>query len=93
MAFIFLHETIKTYKDRGLAEFSTLKVVLCYLGVHKIFFIKLSHAFRMNDLFLRDRSASHISRWLTEAKLKPRDKIERTPLWNGAAIAEPSEMG
>jgi serine acetyltransferase len=65
MAFIFLHETIKTYKDRGSAECSSLEVVLCYLSVHKIVFIKLSHALRMYHLFLLDRSASHISRWLT----------------------------
>jgi serine O-acetyltransferase len=73
MAFIFLHETIKTYKDRGSADCSSLEIVLCYLSVHKIVFIKLSHALRMYHLFLLDRFASHISRWLTDIEINGRE--------------------
>ena len=35
MAFMFLHETIKTHKDRGLAEFSTFKLFYATLACIK----------------------------------------------------------
>ena len=49
--------------------------------------MKLSHVFRMNDLFSEITLRSHLS-WLTEAKLKPRDQGRADAVECAAAIAE-----
>ena len=43
MAFMFLRETIRAYRERDPAARSTLEVVLCYPGVHAVLWHKLSH--------------------------------------------------
>jgi hypothetical protein len=77
MAFIFLHETIKTHKDRDPAAGSSLAIVLYHPDVHKIVFIKLSHALRISYLFLLDQLASHTSRWLPDIEVKPAVRLRR----------------
>jgi len=43
MAFMFLRETIRTYRERDPASRSSLEVLLCYPGVHAVMWHKLSH--------------------------------------------------
>ena len=43
MAFMFLRETIRTYRERDPAARSSLEVLLCYPGVHAVMWHRLSH--------------------------------------------------
>jgi len=43
MAFMFLRETVKTYRERDPAARSLLEVLLCYPGVHAVMWHGLSH--------------------------------------------------
>ena len=36
MAFMFLRETIRTYRERDPAARSSLEVLLCYPGLHAV---------------------------------------------------------
>ena len=44
MAFMFLREMVRTYRERDPAARSSLEVLLCYPGVHAVMWHKLSHA-------------------------------------------------
>jgi serine O-acetyltransferase len=96
MAFMFLRETIKTYKDRDPAARSSLEVVLCYPGVHAVLFHKLSHALWMHNLYTIARFSSHISRWLTGIEIHPAATLGRRLVIDhgmGVVIGETSEIG
>ncbi len=96
MAFMFLRETIKTYKERDPAARSTLEVVLCYPGVHAVIFHKLSHALWNRHLYTLGRFCSHISRWLTGIEIHPAAKLGRRLVIDhgmGVVIGETAEIG
>src|SRR5271166_3968776 len=64
MAFMFLRETIRTYRERDPAARSWLEVLLCYPGLHAVMWHRLSHWLWRHDLCLLGRFSSHIARWL-----------------------------
>jgi serine O-acetyltransferase len=96
MAFMFLRETIKTYRERDPAARSYLEVVLCYPGVHAVIWHKLSHALWESKLYLLGRFSSHIARWLTGIEIHPAAKIGRRLVIDhgmGVVIGETAEIG
>jgi len=96
MAFMFLRETIKTYRERDPAARSYVEVILCYPGVHAVMWHKLSHALWTHKLYLLGRFSSHIARWLTGIEIHPAAKIGRRLVIDhgmGVVIGETAEIG
>ena len=96
MAFMFLRETIKTYRERDPAARSYIEVILCYPGVHAVIWHKLSHALWNHKLYLLGRFSSHIARWLTGIEIHPAARIGRRLVIDhgmGVVIGETAEIG
>jgi serine O-acetyltransferase len=96
MAFMFLRETIRTYRERDPAARSWLEVLLCYPGLHAVLWHKLSHALWGARLQLAARFSSHISRWLTGIEIHPAAKLGRRLVIDhgmGVVIGETAEVG
>ena len=96
MAFMFLRETIKTYRERDPAARSYVEVVFCYPGLHSVIWHKLSHALWSHKLYLLGRFSSHIARWLTGIEIHPAAKIGRRLVIDhgmGVVIGETAEIG
>ena len=96
MAFMFLRETIQTYRDRDPAARSWLEVLLCYPGVHAVMWHRLSHWLWQHRFYLLGRFSSHISRWLTGIEIHPAAKIGRRLVIDhgmGVVIGETAEVG
>src|ERR1700749_1262026 len=96
MAFMFLRETIRTYRERDPAARSSLEVLLCYAGVHAVLWHKMSHWLWRHRLYLLGRFSSHIARWLTGIEIHPAAKLGRRLVIDhgmGVVIGETGEVG
>ena len=96
MAFMFLRETIRTYRERDPAARSFLEVLLCYPGVHAVMWHRLSHWLWRHELRLLGRFSSHIARWLTGIEIHPAARIGRRLVIDhgmGVVIGETAEVG
>jgi serine O-acetyltransferase len=96
MAFMFLRETIRTYRERDPAARSNLEVLLCYPGVHAVMWHRLSHWLWERGLRLLGRFSSHIARWLTGIEIHPAAKLGRRFVIDhgmGVVIGETAEVG
>jgi serine O-acetyltransferase len=96
MAFMFLRETIRTYRERDPAARSSLEVLLCYPGLHAVMWHKLSHWLWQNRLYLLGRFSSHVARWLTGIEIHPAAKLGRRLVIDhgmGVVIGETAEVG
>jgi len=96
MAFMFLRETVRTYRERDPAARSFLEVLLCYPGVHAVMWHKLSHALWRADLRLLGRFSSHIGRFLTGIEIHPAAKLGRRLVIDhgmGVVIGQTAEIG
>src|ERR1700744_6079826 len=96
MAFMFLRETIRTYRERDPAARSSLEVLLCYPGLHAGMWHALSHWLWRHQLFLLGRFSSHIARWLTGIEIHPAAKLGRRLVIDhgmGVVIGETAEIG
>jgi serine O-acetyltransferase len=96
MAFMFLRETIRTYRERDPAARSSLEVVLCYPGLHAVMWHALSHWLWQHGLYLLGRFSSHIARWLTGIEIHPAARIGRRFVIDhgmGVVIGETAEVG
>jgi serine O-acetyltransferase len=96
MAFMFLRETIRTYRERDPAARSNLEVLLCYPGVHAVMWHRLSHWLWELGFRLLGRLSSHIARWLTGIEIHPAAKLGRRFVIDhgmGVVIGETAEVG
>ena len=96
MAFMFLRETIRTYRERDPAARSNLEVLLCYPGVHAVMWHRLSHWLWEHGFRLLGRFSSHIARWLTGIEIHPGATIGRRFFidhGSGVVIGETTEIG
>ncbi len=96
MAFMFLRDLIRTYRERDPAARSNLEVLLCYPGVHAVLWHQLSHALWQHRLRLLGRFSSHIARWLTGIEIHPAAKLGRRLVIDhgmGVVIGETAEIG
>jgi serine O-acetyltransferase len=96
MAFMFLREIVRTYRERDPAARSSLEVLLCYPGVHAVLWHKLSHALWRARLQLLARFSSHIARWLTGIEIHPAARLGRRLVIDhgmGVVIGETAEVG
>ena len=96
MAFMFLRELIRTYRERDPAARSNLEVLLCYPGVHAVLWHKLSHGLWTRRMRLLGRFSSHIARWLTGIEIHPAARLGRRLVIDhgmGVVIGETAEIG
>jgi serine O-acetyltransferase len=96
MAFMFLRETIRTYRERDPAAKSSLEVLFCYPGVHAVMWHKLSHGLWRRGFWLLGRFSSHLARWLTGIEIHPAAKLGRRLVIDhgmGVVIGETAEIG
>ncbi len=91
-----IKEDIKTVFERDPAARSVLEVLLCYPGLHAIWFHRVAHWLWNHKLKLLARLISHISRWLTGIEIHPGAKIGRRFFIDhgmGVVIGETTEIG
>ena len=96
MAFMFLRETVRTYRERDPAARSFLEVLLCYPGVHAVIWHRLSHWLWQHNLRFLGRFSSQISRWLTGIEIHPAARLGRRFVIDhgmGVVIGETAEVG
>ena len=72
-----IKEDIHTVFSNDPAAKSTIEVILCYPGLHAIWFHKIAHWFWMKNHRLIGRYISHINRFLTGIEIHPGATIGR----------------
>lgn len=96
MPFMFLRESIRTYREKDPAARSNLEVLLCYPGLHAALWHRLAHALWVRRLYLLGRMASHLGRFLTGIEIHPGARIGRRLVIDhglGVVIGETAEIG
>jgi serine O-acetyltransferase len=96
MAFMFLREMIRTYRERDPAARSSLEVLLCYPGLHAVMWHRMAHGFWRRGMTLPARMLSHLGRFLTGIEIHPAAKIGRRLVIDhgmGVVIGETAELG
>ena len=96
MAFKFLRELIKVYRERDPAARSSLEVLLCYAGLHAQLWHKLSHALWRAGSSILARMVSHFGRWVTGIEIHPAARLGRRLVIDhgmGVVIGETAEIG
>ncbi len=91
-----LKEYLQTVFSKDPAARSVLEVVLCYPGLHALWFHRLSHFLWWHKLRFLARFISHISRFLTGIEIHPAAKIGRRFFIDhgvGVVIGETAEVG
>ena len=91
-----IKDQIKSMKERDPAARSTLEIILCYPGLHALFFHRLAHFLWAIKLFLIARFLSHISRLLTGIEIHPAASIGKRFFIDhgmGVVIGETAEVG
>lgn len=96
MAFMFLRESIRAYREQDPAARSDLEVLLCYPGLHALIWHRAAHAMWRRRLYLPARMFSHLGRFLTGIEIHPGARIgRRLVIDHGMAvvIGETAEIG
>jgi serine O-acetyltransferase len=91
-----IKEDIKSAISKDPAAKNALEVILCYPGVHALWFHRLAHFLYRNKVYTLARLISHISRFLTGIEIHPGAKIGRRVFIDhgmGVVIGETSEIG
>ena len=89
-------EDIKTVFREDPAARTTLEVILCYPGLHALWFHGISHWFWQKKLRTFSRYLSHIGRFFTGVEIHPGAKIGRRFFIDhgaGVVIGETAEIG
>src|SRR5579864_1840131 len=72
-----IREDVTTVLERDPAARSRLEVLLCYSGLHAVWFYRINHWLWNHRLFLLGRFLSQIARFLTGIEIHPGAKIGR----------------
>ncbi len=91
-----LREDIKTVFAKDPAARSVAEVILCYPGLHALWFHRLAHFLWQHKLRLPGRLVSQCSRFLTGIEIHPGAKIGRRFFIDhgaGVVIGETAEIG
>jgi len=91
-----IREDIRSAIAKDPAAKNALEVVLCYPGVHALWFHRAAHFLYKKKLYVTSRMISHISRFLTGIEIHPGAKIGRRVFIDhgmGVVIGETSEIG
>jgi serine O-acetyltransferase len=91
-----LREDIKTVFARDPAARSVLEVLVCYPGLHALWFHRSAHSLWRHNLYFPARFISHLNRFLTGIEIHPGAEIgHRFFIDHGAGvvIGETAEVG
>ncbi|MDQ6963135.1 MAG: serine O-acetyltransferase [Mariprofundaceae bacterium] len=91
-----LKEDIRLTFDRDPAAKSLLEIIVCYPGLHAIWFYRMSHGLWQWRLFFLARFLSHIARWITGIEIHPGATIGQRFFIDhgmGIVIGETTEIG
>jgi len=91
-----LKEDIRTIKERDPAAKNYIEILLCYPGLHAIWFHRMAHFFYKRNWFTTARLISHFSRGFTGIEIHPGATIGRRLFIDhgmGVVIGETTEMG
>ncbi|MHB1646879.1 MAG: serine O-acetyltransferase [Candidatus Acididesulfobacter diazotrophicus] len=91
-----IKEDIDSVFERDPAARSTIEVLLCYPGLHAIYFHKISHFLWIHKLKLLARLVSQFARFITGIEIHPGAKIGRRFFIDhgmGVVIGETAEIG
>lgn len=94
--FKIIKEDISSVFERDPAARSTLEVLLCYPGLHAIYFHKISHFLWIHKIKLPARLVSQFARFITGIEIHPGAKIGRRFFIDhgmGVVIGETAEIG
>lgn len=90
-----LKENIKFIRDNDPAAKSDLEVLICYAGLHIIYWHKLAHWLYKKNLFLLARLISNLGRFFTGIEIHPGAKIAKKVFIDhglGVVIGETAEI-
>jgi len=96
MVFHHLREDIRAIFEKDPAARSTLEVLVCYPGLHALWFHRRAHGLWVHNLKFFARFVSHISRFLTGIEIHPGATIGRRVVIDhgmGVVIGETAEVG
>jgi len=91
-----LKEDVRTIRERDPAAKNIVEVLLCYPGLHAIWFHRIAHALYRWGWFTTARLVSHFNRGLTGIEIHPGAKIGRRLFIDhgmGVVIGETTEIG
>ncbi|MBU1852776.1 MAG: serine O-acetyltransferase [Candidatus Omnitrophica bacterium] len=91
-----MKEDIKSALLNDPAAKNTLEIVLCYPGLHALWFHRVSHFLYAKKMYTIARVISHIARFLTGVEIHPGAKIGRRVFIDhgmGIVIGETAEIG
>ena len=91
-----IREDIQTIKERDPAAKNYVEILLCYPGLHAIWFHRLAHFFYRRNWFTTARLISHFNRSFTGIEIHPGAKVGRRLFIDhgmGVVIGETSEIG
>lgn len=96
MMFDGLKEDVNTVFSRDPAARSTIEVILCYSGLHAIWFHRIAHWFWIRGHLLAGRFVSAVNRLLTGIEIHPGAKLGRRVFIDhgmGVVVGETAEVG
>ena len=91
-----IREDIQTIKERDPAAKNYVEILLCYPGLHAIWFHRLAHFLYRHNWFTTARLISHFNRSFTGIEIHPGAKIGKRLFIDhgmGVVIGETSEIG
>jgi len=91
-----IREDVTNVMDHDPAAKSRLEVLLCYAGLHAVWFYRLNHWLWNHGLFLLARWLSEVARWLTGIEIHPAARLGRRLFIDhgmGVVIGETSVVG
>lgn len=91
-----IKEDIRTVFEKDPAAKNILEVILCYPGLHALWFHRIAHFFYKRKEYVIARLISHISRWITGVEIHPGATIGGKFFIDhgmGVVIGETTEIG
>ena len=91
-----IREDVTNVMDHDPAAKSRLEVLLCYAGLHAVWFYRMNHWLWNHGLFLLARWLSEVARWLTGIEIHPGARLGRRLFIDhgmGVVIGETSVIG
>jgi len=91
-----IREDVTNVMDHDPAAKSRLEVLLCYAGLHAVWFYRMNHWLWNHGLFLVARWLSQLARWLTGIEIHPGARLGRRLFIDhgmGVVIGETSIIG
>ena len=96
MMFELIKEDIRAVRERDPAARSTLEVILCYPGLHAVFWHRIAHWLYRHKCKLLARILSNLNRFATGIEIHPAAKIGKGLFIDhgmGVVIGETTEIG